>query len=690
MSVSLASTMSALRRRAARPLLRPLSPPLSRPMSRDKADTLLLLTSCALVLAPHTMHLPIWISLLCASLLVWRGWITFRGNRMPPQWLLLPIAACALGASYLSYHQFFGREPGVAMVVLLLTLKLLEMRAKRDLFVVILVSFFVMMTDFFYSQSIGTALLMIAALIATLTTQLSFQYVNSVPPFAKRLRLGALIFALAVPLALVLFILFPRIEGPLWGLPNDAGATKTGLSSTMAPGSISDLAQSDEIAFRAKFIDPAPPQDKLYWRALVLDNYDGRTWTQNPDKRKADIKPEVSLQGSGVRYEVTLEPTGQHWIFAIDLPRTTLVVPGNLVKFSSDMQAWATTPIDKRARYLATSFIDYRLQADAPKSAMRAWLQLPPGFNPKTLEFAAKLRTDSASDAAAVESVLRFFRTQNFSYTLQPPLLGENAVDEFLFATRAGFCEHYAGAFVFLMRAAGIPARVVNGYQGGEINPVDGYMEIRQADAHAWAEVWLEQRGWVRIDPTAAVAPERVQKNLVSVIPRRIFGGLINLNSGKESWLSKWRFNWGAINNAWNQWVLNYSTEKQKSFLQSLGFENVDWQTMILLMTTLGGVVVAVIAVPLVYNRQKADPVQAVYDLLCRQLARVGYPRDKYEGPRAYRLRVTAADSSLTPARRLAVDRFLQLYESLRYAAQEPQQAKSGLARLKSLFSECK
>ena len=414
MSVSLASTMSALRRGAAHPLSRPMLRPLSRPMSRDKADTLLLLTSCALVLAPHTMHLPIWISLLCAALLSWRGWITFRGNRMPPQWLLLPIAACALGASYLSYHQFFGREPGVAMVVLLLTLKLLEMHAKRDLFVVILVSFFVMLTDFFYSQSIGTALLMIAALIATLTTQLSFQYVNSVPPFAARVRLGALIFALAVPLALVLFILFPRIEGPLWGLPNDAGATKTGLSSTMAPGSISDLAQSDEIAFRAKFIDPAPPQDKLYWRALVLDNYDGRTWTQNPDKRKADIKPEVSLQGSGIRYEVTLEPTGQHWIFAIDLPRTTLVVPGNLVKFSGDMQAWATTPIDKRVRYLATSFVDYRLQADAPKSAMRAWLQLPPGFNPKTLEFAAKLRAESGSDAAAVESVLQLLPHAKF------------------------------------------------------------------------------------------------------------------------------------------------------------------------------------------------------------------------------------------------------------------------------------
>jgi len=678
MAASLSSAMSTIRRST------------SRPMSRDKADTLLLLSSCALVLAPHTAHLPLWISLICAALLLWRGWITFRGNRMPPQWLLLPISAITMTGAYFSFHQFFGRDPGVAMVVLLLTLKLLEMRAKRDLFVVVLVSFFVMLTNFFYSQSIGTAVLMAAALISMLTTQLSFQYTNAIPPFAKRLRLGALIFALSIPLTLVLFILFPRIEGPLWGLPNDANSGRTGLSDSMAPGSITDLAQSDDIAFRVKFIDPPPPQSKLYWRALVFDNYDGRTWTYRQEKRPLFGKPDVSLRGSGIRYQVTQEPTGQRWLFALDLPRAVPTLPGNSATFSKDMQVLALRPVNERLRYDVTSFIDYDLQPNEAKTDLRNWLQLPPGFDPKSLAFAAKLRAQSSDNAVIADTLLKFFHGQNFSYTLQPPLLGDNAIDEFLFTTQAGFCEHYAGSFVFLMRAAGIPARVVTGYQGGEINPVDGYMEVRQSDAHAWAEVWLAQRGWVRFDPTAAVAPERIQKNLTSIIPRTTLGGLINLRGGKGSWLSKLRFDWGAVNNAWNQWVLNYSPEKQKNFLQSLGFKDVDWQTLILLMSVIGFAVVAVITVPLVMHRQKVDPVQALYHFLCQQLARSGYAREKHEGPRDYRLRLTAADSSLPPARKLAVERFLKHYESLRYATTDPQQTKSGLSQLKTLLAECK
>jgi hypothetical protein len=273
---------------------------------------------------------------------------------------------------------------------------------------------------------------------------------------------------------------------------------------------------------------------------------------------------------------------------------------------------------------------------------------------------------------------------------LQPPLLGDDAIDEFLFSTQAGFCEHYAGAFVFLMRAMGVPARVVTGYQGGEINPVDGYLEVRQADAHAWAEIWLDQRGWVRYDPTAAVAPERVQKSLVSVIPRTTLGGLITLHPGKESILSKLRFNWEAVNNAWNQWVLNYSPEKQKSFLQSLGLKDVEWENMIKLMTIIGAAVVGLMSLPLMLNRQKKDPLLNVYLTLCQVMARAGYPREKHEGPRDYRLRLTADVSKLTPTRKNAVDRFLRLYESLRYADLQAQQSKSGFTQLKSLLSECK
>jgi transglutaminase-like putative cysteine protease len=686
MSHSISSSIASLRRLG----LYPMPHPMWRPMSRDKADTLLLLVSCALVLAPHAAHLPLWTSLLCASLLLWRGWITFRGNRMPPQWLLLPIAAVAMISVYFSYRAVFGRDADVAAVVLLLTLKLLEMRAKRDLFVVVLVSLFVMLTNFFYSQSMGMALLTIAALILMLTTQLSFQYVDTVPPLAQRLRLGAMIFGLSIPLTLVLFILFPRIQGPLWSLPGDANMGRTGLSDSMSPGNIADVAQSDDVAFRVKFIDPPPPQPKLYWRAVVLDNYDGRTWTHRPSApRFYTANPLVTLRGTGIRHQVTLEPTGRRWLFALDLPGAAPQLPGIPTGFSADMQLLAMRPVTERLRYDATSFIDYDLQPAKPAN-LNAWLQLPPGFNPKTLAFSAGLRAQSSDNAQLINTVLRFFHGQKFSYTLEPPLLGKDAVDEFLFTTQAGFCEHYASAFVVLMRAMGIPARVVTGYQGGDINPVDGFMEVRQSDAHAWAEVWLDNRGWVRFDPTAAVAPERIQKNMTDVIPRTTLGGLINLNGGKGTWLGNLRLNWGAINNAWNQWVLNYSPEKQKSFIQSLGFNDVDWKTLISLMSVLGIAVMAVIGVPLVLNWQKTDPLQSLYISLCQQMSRRGYPRAAHEGPRAYQSRLAAAGTLLTPVQKNAAARFLALYESLRYGKPEPQLLKTRLSQLKNLVVECK
>lgn len=662
----------------------------SRPMSRDKADTLLLLISCALVLAPHAAHLPPWISLLGASMLLWRGWITFRGQRMPPQWLLLPIALAAIASAYFSYRSFFGRDSGVAMVVLLLTFKLLEMRAKRDLFVVVLVSFFVMLCNFLYSQSIGTALLMMAALISLLTTQLSFQYTGVVPSFGKRLRLGALIFGLSVPLTLLLFVLFPRIQGPLWGLPGDANAGRTGLSDSMSPGNIADLAQSDEVAFRVKFIDPPPPQSKLYWRAIVFDNYDGRVWTRRTDTPRFEKNGHLRLNGSGIRYQVTLEPSGRRWLFALDLPHDIPILPGNPTGRTADMQLLTMRPVNDRVRYDATSFVDYDLLAGDQPALLRNALQLPPGFNPKTLAFAAELRRQSGDAQQSIGAVLNFFRRQKFAYTLEPPLLGRNAVDEFLFTTQAGFCEHYSGAFVYLMRALGIPARVVTGYQGGEMNPVDGYMEVRQADAHAWAEVWLADRGWVRVDPTAAVAPERVQKHLSSVIPRTTLGGLIRLNSEQGSLLGTLRLNWGAVNNAWNQWVLSYSPEKQKSFLQSMGFENVDWKILTVLLSVLGAAVTAAIAVALVMHRQKPDPAQVLYASLCRHMERLGYPRAKHEGPRTYRQRLCGADSSLGEQRKAALARFLALYESIRYAPSEPRLPKKSISQLKSYLAECK
>lgn len=659
----------------------------TRPMSRAKADTLLLLFACGLVLAPHALHLPIWITGICLAMMAWRGWITFRGNRMPPRWLLLPIAVLAMGGVYFTFKTFFGQEAGVAMLVLLLTFKLLEMHASRDLFVVVFLSFFLLLTTFFYSQTIATALLMIAAVITMLTAQLSFQYTDAVPPLRKRLRLGATIFALAVPLTVVLFVLFPRIQGPLWGMPADANAARSGLSDNMSPGNISQLALSQDVAFRVKFIDAVPDNSKLYWRGIVLDQYDGRTWTKRPSRNQANPQIMWTPRGTPVRYQVTQEPNMRRWLFALELPEAAPQLQSNRTGITPDFQLISERPISSRIRYDVTSYLDYDLQPNETRASLQEWLELPASYNPNTLTFAAELRKQTDDDLTAVNSVLRFFRQEKFSYTLQPPLLGRNGIDEFLFSTRAGFCEHYAGAFVVMMRAMDIPARVVTGYQGGQMNPVDGFMTVRQADAHAWAEVWLANRGWVRVDPTAAVAPERIERNSNSSTTPA-FGGLINMNIGPDSWLRKIRFSWDAVNNGWNQWVLNYTPDRQKSLLQSLGFGNIDWRTMTALMFAIGGVLTLLIAFPLLANRKKIDPLDAAYAKLSKQMEQHGYPRQAHEGPRSYSIRLLNSASRLTHEQKHAIKNFLIIYEAARYRPLEKSALPDVLSKLTSLLKK--
>ncbi|MGZ3254424.1 MAG: transglutaminase TgpA family protein [Burkholderiaceae bacterium] len=668
-----------------------------RPMSRDKSDTLLLLVACTLVLLPHSDHVPPWCTAVCAALLIWRGWITFSGTRLPPRWLLIPIATAAMGGVYVTFRTFLGQDSGVAMLTLLLTLKLLEMHAKRDLFVVIFLSFFLMLVNFLYTQTIGTALMTLMSLLAILTAQLTFQYTGTVPPLKRRIGLCAFIVALSAPLMLVLFLLFPRIQGPLWGLPGDAHASRTGLSDSMAPGNISSLAQSDEIAFRVKFIDPAPPKPKLYWRGVVLTDYDGRTWTQQAMRSRFDTSIELIPHGTPIRQQVTLEPNGHPWLFALELPETPPVLSGNsrtanAVRMTHGGQLLTQQAINERVRYDVASYVDFNLQTNESDLVLRNALRLPSGYNPASLEFARRLRAQYDNNPQLINAVLRFFREQPFRYTLEPPLLGTNAIDEFLFSTRAGFCEHYASAFVILMRAAGIPARVVTGYQGGAINSVDGYLVVRQSDAHAWAEVWLQNQGWVRVDPTAAVAPSRIEQNLATILPSRTFGplnSLVNLTFGKNTLLAKLRINWDAVTNAWNQRVLNFNPEYQKNFVRKFGFDEVDWRTLTALLFAVGTIVLTIITLPLVLNRQKRQPIDVIYANLCQLMARHGYPRNIHEGPRDYRLRLTAPGSLLSAERKFAVARFLTFYETAQYGTVEAN-ASTVISQLKSLLSECR
>ncbi len=654
-----------------------------RPMSRDKSDMLTLLVACVLVLLPHFLQLPVGASSAVVALLCWRGWITYAGHRLPPRWLLVPIAALTMAGVWIAYRTFFGRDAGVAMLALLLTLKLLEMHAKRDLFVVLFLSYFVILTNFFFSQTIATAVVTVAAVIMLLTAQQSFQYTGLIPPLKKRLRLSAMIFAMATPLMLVMFVLFPRVQGPLWGLPGDANSARSGLSDSMGPGDISSLAQSDDIAFRVKFTDALPPQSSLYWRAAVLGNFDGRNWTQ---QIQVPLSPGSFLIPAGAtmtRYQVTLEPHGRRWLFALELPTELPQLTGQRSFLVDDFQLLAAQPINSRIRYDVTSSTRFVMEPTLTAARSSASLALPQGFNPATAAMAQRLRQQSDNPLVLVELVLRYFRAEPFSYTLTPALLGRNSVDDFLFNTRAGFCEHYAAAFVVLMRGMGIPARVVTGYQGGELNPVDGYLEVRQSDAHAWAEVWIAARGWIRVDPTAAVAPERVQRSEIGHARRTILGGLVTLSRSRASWLSGVRLGWDAMSNSWNQWVLNYSAERQKSLISALGLGEFDWAKLTLLMVAAGSAVLAATLLPLLVRRERIDPAMTMYHKFCRRMSRLGVTPHIEHGPRTYGERI-AATEALRSAKKAAALEFLDHYETLQYGTVGGLARSVALTQLKS------
>jgi transglutaminase-like putative cysteine protease len=663
----------------------------SVPLSRDKADTLLLLASTVLVLLPHTAHLPLWVTLLCGATLVWRAMLTLLGRRMPANLVLAPMAVAAMAGVLQTYHTVLGRDAGVAMLVLLVAFKMLEMHARRDLFVVVFLCFFLVLTNFFYSQSIGTALLMLASIVALLTTQLSFQLTGAVPPLRTRLLMGAKILALAAPLAALGFVLFPRVDGPLWGQPEDGHGARTGISDTMAPGQFSNLAQSDEPAFRVKFEGPPPARQQLYWRGPVLGAYDGRTWTRVAQHPRIGGRPRqqvaISVRGAPRRYQLTMEPSNTRWLFALEVPGAPPQLAGGPAGVSSELELQAPEPVRERIRYDLTSYVDFSLQAGDGLDDAYRWLLLPYGRNPQALAAGQRLRQDYPEPLGRVRAVLRQFATGGYSYTLEPPLLGGDAVDEFLYTTRAGFCEHYAGSFVFLMRAAGIPARVVTGYQGGELNPIDGYFTVRQSDAHAWSEVWLPRLGWVRIDPTAAVAPDRVQRGLARALPAPAPFGIEGLGRllqpDPDSPLAKLRYAIAAANNGWNQWVLNYSPERQHALMGSLQENLFGWRSAGLL--ALGGALLLIAGK--FSRRSRIDPVDKLYSALCHRLGQLGLPRAPDEGPTAYAARLS--DAAIGPEPKAAAAEFLRRYSAWRYAAPaQPQSHGAGLPTiLKDLLS---
>ena len=636
----------------------------------DTRHTLWLAMSIALVAAPHVQRLPWWLSGVAATLIVWRAYIARARKKLPPRVALFGIVVVASAGVYFQYGTMFGRDAGVALLVVMLGLKLLEMRNRRDALLLIFLSYFLVITNFLYSQTIPTALYMLACVWFITAAMIGINYARPARSIVPQMRTSAVLLAQAAPLMLVLFVLFPRVQGPLWGMPTDAQRGSTGLSDTMAPGSVTDVALSDAVAFRVEFKSAMPEPRRMYWRGPVLWDYDGRTWRAPPRRYvkmsyDADFKP--------VEYSVTLEPHGKSWLFALDLPG---VLPPRTLA-TSDFQLISPRPVTTRMRYEMTSFLEYRFGLNEPQVLLDQALALPAGFNPRTLALAKTLRSRHNTDRAIVEAAYAMFGRERFMYTLAPPPLGTHMVDEFLFDTRSGFCEHYAAAFVVLMRAAGVPARIVTGYLGGEVNPIGDYVIVRQAEAHAWTEVWLQGLGWVRIDPTAAVSPARIERGITAADAT---GTLPLFIRSDNAVMRRLRFTWDSLANTWNQWVLGYTPERQRSLLTRVGLDDATWRTLAALLLALAGVVILVLAFFTVRRLRVHvdDPVQRAYLAFCRKLAARGLARDPAEGPLAYAGRIAQSRPDLAGA----VGDFVELYVSLRYAGAARE---TRVARLKKL-----
>jgi protein-glutamine gamma-glutamyltransferase len=672
-------------RRWLAPVARVFGPQTSS-AARERRDTLVLLAAVSLVVVPHFEHLPWWATAVVLLLLFWRIWLTIAQRPLPGRFIMLPLLLAAAGAVYIQHRTLAGQEAGVTFLLLLMALKLLEMRARRDIFVVIFLSFFVLLTQFLYGQELPVAAMTVAAVIALFFVLVSVNLDEVDLPAARKLRLVGLTLAKAIPLTVALFMLFPRFSGPLWGMPGESGRGKTGLSDSMSPGSISRLLDSDEIAFRVSFDNAVPGKDKLYWRGPVFGTYTGRTWLPLASRMvpATDLTIEPDRR-SEVTYSVTLEPHKRDWLFALEAVGRLPTLSQHEARLTRDMRLLANGLITSRIRYDATSYTSYRLDANLGPAQLQDWLVLPAGFNPRTLQFAAELREQVvpgtsterfAHDAELANAVLDHFRRGGYGYTLEPPVLGRHSIDEFLFDTRLGFCEHYASAFVFLMRVLDVPARVVTGYQGGEQNPVDGFMTVRQSDAHAWAEIWLRGQGWVRIDPTAVVAPVRIQSGAGEIA--RQAGRGATATGTDVPWLRALRFNWEAVENSWNQWVLTYSLERQQALVERLGLAP-KLESVILLLALIMGILLAWLAFVSLRPRLVRDPLGASFQLLRERLERAGVAASVSCGPRELYVRTKRAlvEDDVKQARRL-----LSRYEQLRYG---PASAEATRADLRAL-----
>jgi transglutaminase-like putative cysteine protease len=623
-----------------------------------------LLVVLMLVIAPHLPRLPLWESAAIALIVLWRAVASSRQWALPPQALKLALAIAAFVGVYASFGRITGQNAGVALLVLMVALKLTEMRSRRDVMVVMFLMYFLLVTHFLNSQEIWTIAYLFVSVIAITAVLVDAHHPGEPLPLRQSVHMGGRMIVHALPVMLLFFVLFPRIPGPLWGLPNDAGPPRSGLSDSMSPGDISQLMLSSEVAFRVRFEGPAPSKDQQYWRGPVFSDFNGRTWRQSSADLLDRSPPTVeAIDPVRIRYELTLEPMRSRWLFALDVPDPRALPPDSRIERSGALVV--DRLITERRLVRGVSAPRYRLDPVLDDEDRERTTFVPEESNPRTAELALQWRDGGMDDEAIVNAALRMFRDEPFFYTLEPPRLGRHAADEFLFDTRRGFCEHYSSAFAVLMREAGVPARVVTGYQGMEANDFGDYFVVRQSDAHAWNEVWLEGRGWIRIDPTAMVHPSRIEQSTLAVME-----SLSRRGEGLDEF-QRLRYmledQWDAINARWNEWVLGYGPEMQARFLELFGLA--DTQRMLLALTI--GVCGSLALIGLIAMRRSSPPRITERALLLwrdatRRLARFGYAQRPDEGPRDFVQRVIGREPELADPLGIVLDAYLRL----RYAGE--------------------
>ncbi|PTQ88459.1 transglutaminase TgpA family protein [Agitococcus lubricus] len=636
-----------------------------------------LLAALLISFIPHIERLPWWFNALLALVILWRIPAVEQRLPLPNTWVKALMLAIGLVGIKKSYNTIFGPEAGTAFLLLCVLLKVLEVKADRDNYIVLTVALFVLASNFLFGKGLAVSVYAILGVFIIIAAYVGIT--NTTMKTTLAFRKAGILLAQALPLMIVLYVFFPRLP-PLWTMKLTQGSAKTGMSDSMSPGDIASLSQSNELAFRVEFENnQIPPQSELYWRGLTFSEFDGQTWrpSQSAQFNEAAVawsgmqlplwvNSQIQInQQNTLRYKVILEPTDQKWLYSLIVPYSSTSDVG----LTKDFRLVHDRPIFERFQYQAIRLSPVMLDPQLPKWLLAENLALPEEGNPIAHAMATKWRQYYGSDEAYVNALLRWFRTSNFFYTLEPPPLGANRIDDFLFRTKKGFCEHYSSAFTFLVRAAGIPARVVVGYQGGMLSPTGDSWQVRQLDAHAWAEVWLPQRGWVSLDPTGAVAPERIEKGMNNVANNQAVWGdtplsVIKYNNYK--WLSQLRNMADYLNYRWQKDIIGYDSEQQEAFLYRLLGDNNLWKRLGIMFAVLL-FIVAGLAFWTIYRARKIiHPADKAIIMLSRKLEKRGLARQYGEGVLAYLQRLNEAQPHWQEVTTL----LLAQYTAIRYQPQ--------------------